>query len=46
MIYNSDTHSDNEIKIAILQPNIDPYDKKYKRSNEELFELINNLITI
>ncbi len=41
-IYRSDTHSENEIEIAILQPNIDPYDKKYKKTNEELFELIKN----
>jgi len=48
IIYNSDTLTDNEIQIAILQPNIDPYDKKYVRTNEELFELakkqINNNI--
>ena len=43
-IYKLNTQTENEIEIAILQPNIDPYTKKYKRSNEELFELIKNQI--
>ena len=42
VIYKSDTQTENEIEIAILQPNIDPYDKKYKKSNQELFELVRN----
>ena len=42
VIYKLNTQTENEIEIAILQPNIDPYTKKYKRTNEELFELINN----
>ena len=44
LIYESDTKTENEIEVAIFQPNIDPYKKKYKRSNEELFELIKNQI--
>ena len=41
-IHKLNTQSKKEIEIAILQPNIDPYDNKYKKSNEELFELIKN----
>ena len=41
-IHKLNTQSKKEIEIAILQPNIDPYYNKYKKSNEELFELIKN----
>ena len=44
LIYKYDTKTENEINVAIFQPNIDPYEKKYKKSNEELFELIRNQI--
>ncbi len=44
LIYKSVKKTENEIEVAIFQPNIDPYEKKYKRSNEELFELITNQI--
>ena len=42
IIYKLSTKKENEIEIVILQPNIDPYNKKYKRTNEELFELLKN----
>ena len=41
-IYDSNTEKNNKIEIAILQPNIDPYNKKFKSNNSELFELIKN----
>ena len=41
-IYIRNTESNDEIEIAILQPNIDPYNKKFKSSNSKLFELIKN----
>ena len=42
LIHESNTDTNHEIEIAILQPNIDPYNKKFKSSNNELFELIKN----
>ena len=42
LIYISNDETGDEIEIAILQPNIDPYNNKFKRSNSELFELIKN----
>tara|TARA_B100001769_G_C22104682_1_gene596657 strand:- start:1095 stop:2693 length:1599 start_codon:yes stop_codon:yes gene_type:complete len=41
-IYKSNNKTNNKIEISILQPNIDPYNKKFKKSNVELFELIKN----
>ena len=41
-IYKSNTETNNKIEIAILQPNIDPYNKKFKSSNSELLEIIKN----
>ena len=42
LMYISNNKKDDEIEIAIFQPNIDPYNEKFKRSNSELFDLIKN----
>ena len=38
--------SQEELKVALVQPNVDPYDEKYKFSNEEFLWQLENLITI
>jgi apolipoprotein N-acyltransferase len=42
-IYKSNNKKNNEVEVAILQPNIDPYSQKFKKRNSELFDLIENL---
>ena len=39
-IYQSSKENSSNLEIVVIQPNIDPYNKKFKRSNSELFELI------
>ena len=33
IIYNTQTKSDNSINISIIQPNVDPYNEKYGKTN-------------
>tara|TARA_B100000497_G_scaffold15552_1_gene17986 strand:- start:72 stop:1628 length:1557 start_codon:yes stop_codon:yes gene_type:complete len=37
-MYNLDTKKGNELDIAIVQPNIDPYTSKYGRTNLEILQ--------
>ena len=43
LLYQSDLKAIGETEVVVLQPNIDPYEEKYQRSNIELLALAEEL---
>ena len=44
LIYVNHEDSDDKIKIVSIQPNIDPYNEKYRYSNPDLLKIFGDLI--